>query len=163
MARRTEVKARHVPLLALALAATLAAGAVASTGTTKQRVAIEAKLHQTSFVLIPLQVGAMKRDSGSITEHAAGERCRDVIRDGQKVDVCTGGRRTLTGRRGTLTIRERVEWVDPGSGGCGVAFGTWTVVRGTGAYADVVGGGRSAYDAHCATWYARFEGYLTSP
>ena len=87
--------------------------------------------------------------------------CRDVIRDGQKANVCNGSRWTLTGKSGPLTIRTPQEWVDPGSGGCGVAFGTWKVTRGTGQYAGITGGGRSAYDAHCKKWYARHEGFLT--
>lgn len=52
--------------------------------------------------------------------------------------------------------------VNPGSVGCGVAFGTWKVVGGTGAYARLAGGGRSAYDAHCDEWYARHEGFLVN-
>jgi hypothetical protein len=51
--------------------------------------------------------------------------------------------------------------VDSGSGGCGVAFGTWKVARGTGVYAQITGGGQSAYDARCQQWFARHEGFLT--
>ena len=139
----------------VALASVAAAGSVAA----KQRVAITMKFHASTFVLAPLQTGALKRDSGMLSESGTSGSCRDVIRDGQKVGICPAAWK-LAGKRGTLTIRAAQEWVDPGSGGCGVAFGTWKVVRGTGEYAGIAGGGRSAYDAHCEKWYARHEGYL---
>jgi hypothetical protein len=145
-------------LAVLAAAVTLASVAAAGPDATKQRVAITMRFHESAFVLSPFGTGLLKRDSGLFTENHAG--CRDVGRDGQQIGVCAGGWMTLTGKRGTLTIRAPAEWVDPGSGGCGVAFGTWKVVRGTGEYAGVTGGGRSAYDAHCTKWYARHEGFL---
>lgn len=65
---------------------------------------------------------------------------RRVLREGQTVEIFLP---TLTtGKRGTLTIKERLEWVDvsnenaPGfSFRPGVAIGTWQVVGGTGQYA----------------------------
>jgi hypothetical protein len=57
-------------------------------------------------------------------------------------------------------VRHRIEWVDAGNGYT-VGTGTWTIVRGTGAYAHVTGGGRSAY-----SWLprgfisARAEGFV---
>ena len=144
------------------MAVTLTSAAAGGPGATKQRVAINMKFHESTFVLSPFQVGALKGDSGRATELAA-DTCRKVVRDGQQVNVCTGGRWMLTGKRGTLTIRTLAEWVDPGSGGCGVAFGTWKVVRGTGQFAGIAGGGRSAYDAQCERWYARYEGVVTLP
>ena len=71
-----------------------------------------------------------------------------MIREGQKVWMCGPVTWTLTGKRGTLTIQERSEWVDPGNveSGCHIAFGTWKVVRGTGQYAGVSGGGRRGWD-----------------
>jgi hypothetical protein len=149
-------------VLALAAAVTLTAGAAGGPIATKQRVAITMKFHASTFVLFPFRAGTLKYDSGTITDNAPNASCRKVIRDGQEVRVCNGGQWTLTGKRGTLTIRTPQEWVNPGSGGCGVAFGTWKVVRGTGEYAGIAGGGRSAYDAHCQKWYARHEGFLTS-
>ena len=157
------MKARYAVLVALAAAVTLASVAAAGPEVAKQRVAITMKFHASTFVLLPFQSGALKYDTGTMTDNAPNAPCRKVMRDGQKVDVCNGGRWTLTGKRGTLTIRGAAEWVDPGSGGCGVAFGTWKVVRGTGEYAGISGGGRSAYDAHCQKWYARHEGFLTAP
>lgn len=156
------MKGHLVVLTALAAAVTLSSVAAAEPAATKQRVAINIKFHTKAFVLTPLQAGALKPDSGSMLEIGNGS-CRKVIRDGLKTEICTDTWR-LTGELGTLTIRAPAEWRDGGSPGtCGVAFGTWKVVRGTGEYAGVTGGGRSAYDAHCAKWYARHEGFLTSP
>jgi hypothetical protein len=90
-----------------------------------------------------------------------------VIRNGQKVTI-DNGRWTLTGKRGTLTIRERNEWVDVGGDANNdgapdsVAVGTWKVVRGTGQYVKLAGGGRSGHEGLGQIWYARYEGLLTS-
>jgi hypothetical protein len=150
-------------LAVLAAAATLTTVAAGGPAAKKQRVAITMKLHESTFVLNPIQQGAVTLDWGTLTDNAPNAQCREVIRDGQGVNVCNGSRWTLTARRGTLTIRTPQEWVDPGSGGCGVAFGTWKVIRATGEYTGITGGGRSAYDAHCKKWYARHEGFLTLP
>ena len=70
------------------------------------------------------------------------------MRDGQKVTIYDGGVATLTGKRGTLTIRDRNTWVDLARDANGdgeddsIAFSTWKVVRGTGQYAAIVGKGR---------------------
>jgi hypothetical protein len=158
------MNARLAVLVSLTLAVTLASVASAGpTAATKQRVAINLKFHESTFVLVPFKAGALKRDSGTMLEYTH-PLCLEVIRDGQKGTVCRNGRWTLTGKRGTLTIQTQATWVNPGSAGsCGIAFGTWKVVRGTGQYAGITGGGRSAYDAHCAKWYARHEGFLASP
>ena len=90
------------------------------------------------------------------------------MRDGQKVTIYDGGVATLTGKRGTLTIRDRNEWVHlerDGNGdgeNDGIAIGTWKVVRGTGQYAGIVGKGRSAHVGLGSPWYARYEGFLTA-
>lgn len=157
------MKARLAVVVALAAAVTLTSVAAAGPHATKQRVAINMKFHQSTFVLTPLQAGALKRDSGSMTENAPNAPCRKVIRDGQEANVCNGNRWTLTGKQGTLTIRTLTEWVDPGSGGCGVALGTWKVVRGTGDYEGFTGVGGSGHAGLYVPWYARYEGFLTSP
>lgn len=154
--------ARHIVLAALAAAVILTSVAAAGPNGAKQRVAINVKFHASTFVLSPFQAGALKHDSGTNFGNTANGSCRDVIRDGQDVDVCSG-RSTLTGKRGTLTIRTREEWVNSGNAACGIGFGTWKVVRGTGQYAGIAGGGRSAYEGHCQKWYGRHEGFLTVP
>lgn len=156
--------ARHILLFALtALAGVLVASAAAGPeAAKKQQVEIGMKLHSGSFVLSVSRAGPLKSDSGSTPEQATGASCRDISHNGVKNKLCTE-RRVLTGRRGTLTIQDELEWRDGGSpNSCGIAFGTWSVVRGTGQYAGVTGGGISGYDAHCQKWYAHHKGFLTS-
>ena len=64
------------------------------------------------------------------------------MRDGQSIDI-NDPLLTLTGKRGTLVARNRVEWIDVPDG-YAVFTGTWKVVRGTGDYAGLSGGGRGA-------------------
>ena len=153
-----------------AMTVTLTSVAAAGPGSTKQRVAIDVKiLPRGTFVLTPLQPGALKRDSGTLSGNWQSNPGRDVMRDGQKVTIFAGGVWTLTGKQGTFTIRERNEWVDVGSDVNGDAFpdsvavGTWKVVRGTGQYAKLAGGGRSGHMGLGQVWTARHEGILTSP
>ncbi len=164
------MKARVVALVALAAAVTLISVAAAGPAAAKQRVAIDMKLYpQKTFVLTPQQFGPLKRDSGTISHNFLSITPRDVMRDGQKVTIYDGGVATLTGKRGTLTIRERTEWVHIERDGNGdgendtIAIGTWKVVRGTGQYAGNVGKGRNAHVGLGSPWYARYEGFLTSP
>lgn len=164
------MKARHAVLAALVLAITLTSVAAAGPDAAKQRVAIDMKLYpQKTFVLTPLQAGSLKRDSGTLSHNFLSIPGRDVMRDGQKVTIYDGGVATLTGRLGTLTIRGRTEWVDfardaNGDGqNDGIGIGTWKVVRGTGQYAGIVGKGRLGHIGLGSPWYARYEGFLTSP
>ena len=90
------------------------------------------------------------------------------MRDGQKVTIYNGAVTTLTGKRGTLTIRDRNEWVDRrtrrnATVGDGIGISTWKVVRGTGQYAGIVGKGRGGHAGLGSPWYARYEGFLTVP
>lgn len=142
----------------------LVSAAAAGRAAGKQRVEILIEFHASTFALSPSASGALKRDTGTITDNAPNAPCRDVVRNGVTNDdgLC-GGRWTLTGKRGTLMFRTQAEWRDGGSpASCGVAFGTWKIVRGTGQYAGITGGGLSAYDAHCQKWYARHEGFLVA-
>jgi len=158
-----------VALVALAAAVTLTTIAAAGPAAAKQRVAINMKIYpQKTFVLTPLQAGAIKRDSGTISSNGDVPG-REVMRDGQKVTIYNGAVTTLTGKRGTLTIRDRNEWVDVSNENTrygyppGVGIGTWKVVRGTGQYAGVVGKGRNGHAGLGSRWYARYEGVLTFP
>src|SRR6266705_1861045 len=83
---------------------------------------------------------------------------------------CARGResRSMTpsqpkGKAGSLVIRYRTEYVDAGNG-YHVGTGTWKVVRGTGQYAGITGGGRSgAVTLDRGPWSSRAEGFLTLP
>jgi hypothetical protein len=57
-------------------------------------------------------------------------------------------------------IRYRSEYVDAGNG-YHVGTGTWKVVRGTGQYAKITGGGRSGNVWLEGGWSSRDEGFLT--
>ena len=163
------MNARVVALVALATAVSLTSVASAGPNAAKQRVAIDMKLWpQKTFVFTPLLAGPLKTDSGTISHNFLSIPGRDVMRDGQKVTIYVGAVTALTGKRGTLTIRDRNEWVDLAHDGNGdgendgIAFSTWKVVRGTGQYAAVVGKGRGGHAGLGCPWYARYEGILTS-
>ena len=161
--------ARYIVLAVLAAAVSLTSIASAGPAGAEQRVAITAMiLPAGTFVLTPLRAGAVKRDSGAFKGNWQTAPGRKVIRNGQDVTIYKG-LWTLAGKRGTLTIRERNEWVDTGNDGNGdghqdeVATGTWNVVRGTGAYARIAGGGGSGHAGLGSVWNGRFEGFLTVP
>jgi hypothetical protein len=160
------MRARLITVVALAAAVTLTAVAAAGPATTKQRVAFNMKNPDSgSFVLTPLQAGTLKRDSGKV--RLVYNDPTTVMREGQRIDVYRNAY-TLMSKRGSLSIRERTEFVSvsnekvPGFDFTpGVGTGTWKVVGGTGAYAKVTGGGRSGHQGH--PWLVRQEGFLTVP
>jgi hypothetical protein len=134
----------------------------------KQRVAISARPNDSGpgqFVLTPLTGGVLEQDSGKVTVAISGGRT--VKRQGQEVSIYQITF-TYTGKRGSLTIRERSEWVDVSNENApgynyppAVAVGTWKVVRGTGQYAHIAGGGRSAHAGMGEKWFARQEGLVS--
>ncbi len=152
------MKARHAILVALAAAVTLTSVGAAGPEAAKQRVAISMKNPGNgTFVLTPLQAGTLKRDSGTV--RVVYKDSTTVMREGQSVFI-SRNTYTLKGKRGTLSIRERNEFVYvsnekvPGFDFTpGVGIGTWKVVGGTGAYAKVTGGGRSGHQGH--PWLAQ--------
>ena len=123
-----------------AAALTLTAGAGAGPVAAKQRIAITGKGDGHTFVLRPLTGGELRRDSGTFSDCCWSERV--VVRDGQKIEI-NNPLATYAGRRGTLVVRYRIEWVNAGNGYI-VGTGTWKVVRGTGAYKGITGDGRGA-------------------
>jgi hypothetical protein len=112
-------------------------------------------------VLTPLETGAIKPDSGKWIAGATTDNV--VMRGGQEVSTYEGPS-TLKGKRGSLVIRTRSEWVEAGNG-YHVATDTWKVVRGTGQYAGVTGGGQggSVWLERTDDWSSQFEGFLTFP
>jgi hypothetical protein len=158
------MKIRRTIFVVLAAAVTLTSAAAAGPDAAKQRVAIvsygvEANPNAAKFVLTPLQPGPLERDSGTGRAGLADERV--VMREGQRVAIYDSIVETFKGKRGTLVIRSRIEYVEAGSG-YHVGSGTWKVVRGTGQYAQITGGGRRG-DVYLDSgpWSGRDEGFLT--
>ena len=127
------------PAVAAVAAVVLTAAAAAGPSAARQQVMIVTRGGIDHFQLLP-RAGSLHRDSGSAHYCCWSERV--VIRDGQRVEV-NDPVTTLVGKRGTLVMRERIEWLDAGNG-YSIGVGTWKVVRGTGAYKGVTGSGRSA-------------------
>ena len=158
------MKVRHAVLVALAAAVTLTSAAAAGPDAAKQRVALAshgagANPNAAKFALTPLQAGTLKRDSGTGSAVLSDERV--VMREGQRVAIYDSIVETFKGKLGTLVIRSRIEYVEAGSG-YHVGTGTWKVVRGTGQYARVTGGGRIAQVGVASSSVARYQGFLTS-
>jgi hypothetical protein len=168
--------AKEVPMIVRlavlgALAAAMAVTSVAAAGPdvakqrTKQRIGLMTRNGPDSssaarFVLTPLEPGAIKRDSGT-TGDTVIHRPRVVVRGGQKVTIYYGIVETLRGKRGTLVTRSRIEYVDAGNG-YHVGQGIWKVVRGTGQYAKLTGGGRRGdVWVDNGPWSGYQEGFLT--
>jgi hypothetical protein len=161
------MKARLLALVALAAAATVTSVAAAGPNPAKQRVAITTQAAKTTsvspFVLTPLQTGPIKPDSGKLIASDASSSNRVVMREGQEVSISTAVG-TFKGKLGNLVTRFHSEWVEAGNG-YHVTFDTWKVVRGTGQYAGVTGGGRGGgvWLESNDHWSTRSEGFLTLP
>ncbi|MFL5954639.1 MAG: hypothetical protein ACJ76I_11085 [Gaiellaceae bacterium] len=156
--RRSTMGRKLTAIVALAaMAVTLAAVAAAGPVAAKQRVEIQEK-GQASFVLAPLTAGAIKRDTGSASFCCWTQR--HIVRDGQDVDI-NDPQMTLTLKRGTLVVRNRIGFVDIPDGWA-VFTGTWKVIRGTGDYAGLSGGGRRAgVMLPNGSVKSQFEGFLS--
>ena len=138
--------------------------ATAHPSAAKQRVAITARAtaHNSSearFVLEPRGAGPLERDSGMESSIIAGQR--NVVRAGQSFTIVTWVT-TCKGKRGSFVFRAHIshDHVE----GYSVGTGTWKVVRGTGAYARMTGGGRVANVSPPARpWIEQRDGILTLP
>jgi len=161
--RREEgtMKAGYAVLVVLVAALTLTSVAAASPNVTKQRVAIIASgpnnpSATAPWELTPLQAGALEADSGTETSTL---KNRFVRRGGLSVRLLEWTT-TMKGKRGTLVIRQLEEHVPVGNG-YSVFIGTWKVLRGTGQYANLTGGGRELGVINAQGWNNRREGVLT--
>ena len=140
-----------------AAAVTLAAVATAGPVAAKQLIKIQIK-DGTAFALTPLTVGAVKSDSGAASFCCWSQR--SIVRDGQEIDI-NNPLMTLTGKKGTLVARNEIGFIDVPDGWA-VFTGTWKVIRGTGAYAGLAGGGRGAgVSLANGDGKSQFEGFLT--
>jgi hypothetical protein len=150
----------------LAAMVTLGSAAAGSPAAPKQHVALELTFYPGQTFLVLPRSGVLKPDSGRIAQIPESEG-RKVVRDGQELTIYSPTW-VLKGKKGTLTIRERNEWVFLGSDANGdgiedaVAVGTWKVVRGSGQYAGLTGGGRSAHAGLGHAWNARYDGFVTT-
>jgi hypothetical protein len=156
------MRARDALLVTVAAAAAMTSLASAGADATKQRVQIDMKINpKKTFVLTPLQGGAIENDSGKQSCDRDPTK-RTVYRDGQEAYTWDCDAWTFTGKRGTLVLRSQFTWIEAG-GPYNIATGTWKLVRGTGQYAGITGGGRSAQVGGPSGWVARYQGFLTSP
>ena len=152
--RRKLIAVAVLATAAVTLAAVAAAGPVAA----KQRISIQLVGAKDSFVLTPLTSGAVKPDTGTATFCCWSSR--HIMRDGQEIEV-NDPQMTLIGKRGTLVARNRIEWVDLPNGWA-VMTGTWKVIRATGDYAGLSGGGRGAgVTLADGNGKSLFEGFLS--
>jgi len=149
---------RNLTAVAVLAATTATLVSIASAGpvATKQRVAIQ---HTgSSFVLTTLSSGAVKPDTGPISFCCWTER--HVVRDGEDIDI-NDPQMTLTGKLGSLVARNEIGYADVTSRWA-IFTGTWKVIRGTGQYAGLAGGGRGAgISFPTGITKARFEGFLS--
>ncbi len=140
---------------------TLAAVAAAGPGAAKQGIEIQLKDNGNGdrFVLTPLGSGAIRADSGTVSFCCW--TTTFVTRNGQKIRV-NDPQMTLTGKRGTLVARNRIEWFEFTDGST-VTTGTWKVIRGTGGYAGLSGGGIGAgFSLANGNGRTQFEGFLSA-
>ena len=130
------MKARHALFAALVTAVTLTSVAAAGPESAKQRVAISMKNPgDGTFVLTPLKAGTLKRDAGTVS--GVFKESGTVMREGQSVFI-SRNTYTFKGKRGTMSIRERNEFVNVSNEKVkgfdftpGIGIGTWKVVGGT--------------------------------
>jgi hypothetical protein len=155
--KEPEMPTKFTALVCLIAAAAIATSADAGSTLAKQRVAVQ---HiGTSFVLTPLTPGAVKPDTGPSSFCCWTER--PTTRDGEAIEI-NDPQMTLTGKRGTLVARNGIGYVDI-SNGWSIFTGTWKVIRGTGQYAGLAGGGLGAgISTPNGAIKARFEGLLGS-
>ena len=138
-------KILFVAPLAIAALVAVSAGASGSTSAVRSvRIAITERdcfaclSHNGTFSLAPLKTGVVELDKGSFTYVAGNPKI--VYRDGQLLEI-VNGTDTLNGKNGKIVIRWRVESVSAGAGN-EIGIGTWTIVKGTGAYEHLRGSGR---------------------
>ena len=156
---RTRARRRgKVTAVALIVAAAAVLATVATAGPTAatQRVEIT-QGGDGAFVLTPLTSGTIKRDTGAFAACCWGRRF--VTRAGESIEI-DDPQITLSGKRGTIVARNRIEFVGITDGDA-VFTGTWKVVRATGAYAGLTGGGRlGGVQRADGTAKSVFQGFL---
>jgi hypothetical protein len=146
-----------VLVVLVATAATLVAVAAAGPLAAKQQVQVKLTM-AGSFVLVPMTSGAVKSDAG-IASSCCWTR-RYITRDGLTNEV-DDPQVTLRGKRGTLVLRNRIEFFEIPDGDA-IFTGTWKVIRGTGVYAGITGGGHGGgVQLAGGDAKAMYDGFLT--
>ena len=159
------MKARHAILVALVAAVTLTSVAAAGPEAAKQRVAISMKdPGNGTFVLRPLQPGTLKRDSGTVS--VVYNEPTTVMREGQSVYIYRNTY-TLKGKRGTMSIRERNEFVEVSKKRSQASISPQVSASARGrSWAGRARTPRSpeadGVAFRAARWLAQLEGFLTS-
>jgi hypothetical protein len=150
-------------LTAIAVGALIPASAISAAESAKKQRVMLVQKHRFgdpngTFVFYALSPGPLGFDSGRLT--LAGAERPHLVRDGQRIAVYLAVER-LIGKHGTFDLRWRVEFAGAGEGST-VGTGTWSLVRGTGAYAGATGGGRLATVVMTPRGFtsAQFEGLL---
>lgn len=133
---------RMIATAALLVVAATVTAIAAGGAATRQQVAFEyTNGNPGKMRLMPLTAGPVLRDSGSTSWCCWTQKF--VRQDGDSVEI-DNPLATFTGRRGSLTWRERITWIDSGDG-YAVTTGTWKIERGTGAYRHLAGRGHLAF------------------
>jgi hypothetical protein len=100
-----------------------------------QHVVITSRSSVLGFVLTPLSPGVLKRDSGQVSWGQVS--VHHIVRERRQVEISDVDA-TLVGKRGTLDVHARIEWLGSGNNYV-VGTGRCTVLRGKHAYAGVAG------------------------
>lgn len=161
-------------LLAVVIGAALVAGATAYAGSgeataQRQRIGIGMVVNDNTdtgtFTLYrlrantPTDVTGEPLDSG--TASIDGGAFGHEYRSGMKVLSAVRGL-TLDGQDGTLQLVQRYDESEM-QNGVRLQLGAWRIAKGTGAYADVKGGGRYiAFKTTNGRTFVRQEGWVTS-
>ena len=135
---------KFIATAAIVVAATALTGLATAGGAAKQQIAFSyANGNAAKMTLAPLTSGSVLADHGSTSWCCWSQTA--VRQDGQQLDV-NNPLATFVGKRGSLTWRERITWLDL-TNGYSIATGTWKIVHGTGAYKGLAGHGPSPSSA----------------
>jgi hypothetical protein len=130
------ITAAVIAVVAAAVAGLASAGGAA----THQEIAFS-YANNSKMTLTPVTSGSILADRGSTSWCCWSQKT--VQRDGEQLDV-NNPLATFVGKRGSLTWREQITWVDL-TNGYSVATGTWKIVHGSGAYQHLAGHGHLAF------------------
>jgi hypothetical protein len=126
---------------ASAVAATALAGLATASGAATHQAIAFSYANSAKMTLTPLTPGSILADRGSTSWCCWTQKT--VQQDGEQLDA-NNPLATFVGKRGALTWREQITWVNL-TNGYSVATGTWKIVHGSGAYQHLAGHGHVAF------------------